>query len=358
MQSDIIGRKFNEIDTPALLLDMNAAERNINKMARFFADKKCKLRPHVKTHKLPLIGQMQIAAGAIGITCATLDEAEAFVKAGIKEVLIANQIIGKEKIKKLLNLAAQSNLIVCVDDYTNAENISNEARDSGIKISVLVEVNVGLNRGGVLPGSDTLNFVKRISKLININFVGLMGYEGGLFIKDPEEKKKRCAHSNEMLAETSKLVEKNGFNIQIVSAGGTNTYYQTGIFPGITEIQPGSYVTMDEHNRLFGSDFEQALTVLTTVISKPERNRIIVDAGRKSISIDEGLPVTLDRLIKITKLSEEHGHLEMSDKDITLAIGDKLQLIPGHGCTTIPLYSNYALIRNGIVENNAEICRR
>lgn len=358
MQKEIIGRHYNDIDTPALLLDMNAVERNINKMADFFVDKKCKLRPHVKTHKLPLIGKMQVSSGAIGVTCATLDEAEAFIDIGIKEILIANQIVGGEKIKRMVKLAAKSDLIVCVDDISNAENISNEAKESGCKISVLVEVNVGLNRCGVLPGKDTLNLVNRLSELEFIEFIGLMGYEGGLFINDPEEKKKRCAHSNELLVETSKLVEKNGFNVRIVSAGGSNTYYQTGVFPGITEIQPGSYVTMDEHNSMAGLDFEQAVTVLATIISKPESNRIIVDAGRKALSVDEGLPVALNKSIKVTKLSEEHGHLEACYGNISLSVGDKIQLVPSHGCTTIPLYNNYVLTRNGIVEGNEKLFRR
>ncbi len=358
MFEEMIGRHKTEIDTPALLLDMNAAEGNIKKMAAFFSGKTCKLRPHVKTHKLPLIAHKQIEAGAIGITCAKLGEAKIFFEAGIKSVLIANEIVGKTKIRRLVNLSSCGDLTVCVDNENNAWDISEAAREMGRRINVLVEVNVGLNRCGVLPGKEALGLVQKIASLKNLVFRGIMGYEGAVFVLDPEEKKKQCSECNRLLVETKRLIEKEGFPVEIVTAGGSNTHHLTGIYPGITDIQVGSYVTMDRHNKYYGLDFEQAISVLTTVISRPEKGRAVTDAGMKSLSTDEGLPTCIVPGIAVSKLNEEHGHLRFEDPDHPLKVGDKIEILPSHGCTTIPLYDRYFILRGDYVESVAEIYAR
>ncbi len=355
---NLIGKHKSEIDTPALLIYMDVVEKNISRMANFFKNKECKLRPHMKTHKLPIIAQKQIEAGAIGVTCAKLSEAKLFFESGIKKILISNEIVGETKIQRLVNLSRYGDLIVCIDNYENAKNISDAATRIGIKINVLVEVNVGLNRCGVMPGKPALGLVQKIDGLKNIIFRGLMGYEGGLFIHDIDEKKRKCRESNNLLVETKKLIEENGFPVKIVTAGGSNTYKLTGTYPGITDIQVGSYVTMDEHNRSFGLDFDQAITVITTVISKPERTRAVIDAGKKSISVDEGLPVCKDKGISIFKLNEEHGHLSIKNQDAKISVGDKIEIIPQHGCTTISLYDSYMIIRDDHVESVADIYAR
>jgi D-serine deaminase-like pyridoxal phosphate-dependent protein len=355
---DLIGRHKSEIDTPALLLYMDAVERNIAKMADIFSDKECKLRPHIKTHKLPMIAHKQIEAGAIGITCAKLGEARVFFESGIKDILIANEIVGDIKIQRLVNLSGYGDLIVCVDHFENARDISEAAGKVGRKINVLVEVNVGLNRCGVRPGKPTLNLVQRITRLKNLVFRGVMGYEGGLFIKDVEQKKKQCEECNRLLVETRELIEKNGFPVEIVSAGGTNTFYLTGLYPGITDVQVGSYVTMDAHNTYHGVDFEQGITVLTTVISRLERERAVTDAGKKSLSTDEGLPTCKEPGITVSALNEEHGHLRIESPDHDLSVGDKIEIVPSHGCTTIPLHDHYVVIRNDYVESVVEIRAR
>ncbi len=354
----MIGRHKTEIVTPALLLYMDAVERNIAKMAAFFSGRSCKLRPHMKTHKLPLIAQKQIESGAIGITCAKLGEAKIFLESGIKNILIANEVVAQEKIRAMVNLSHYGELIVCVDHLQNAEEISEAAKRIGRKMDVLVEVNVGLNRCGVMPGKPALEFVEKVTKLKNLVFRGLMGYEGGLFVADLEEKKKRCMECNRLLVETKDLVEKNGFPVEIVTGGGSNTFNLTGLYPGVTDIQVGSYVTMDSHNRFYGLDFEQAIAVLTTVISRPEKGRAVTDAGMKSLSTDEGLPLCKTHGILVSSLNEEHGHLRIEDPDHDLSVGDKLEIIPSHGCTTIPLHDQYILIRNDHVESVVEIRAR
>jgi D-serine deaminase-like pyridoxal phosphate-dependent protein len=358
MFQNIIGHPKSEIDTPALLLDMGAVERNIAKMAGYFSDKSCKLRPHIKTHKLPLIARKQVEAGAIGITCAKLGEAQIFLEAGIKDVLIANEIVGVTKIQRLVNLSAYGNLICAVDHFENARDISEAAGRIGRKVNVLVEVNVGLNRCGVVPGKPALELAEKVLELKNLIFRGLMGYEGGLFIKDLEEKKNQCTQRNRLLAETKDLLVKNGIPVEIATAGGSNTFNLTGIYPGITDIQVGSYVTMDTHNHYYGLDFEQAVTVLTTVISRPEKGRAVTDAGLKSLSADEGLPVCKEAGVSVFRLNEEHGHLKIENPDHDLKAGDKIEIIPSHGCTTIPFYERYFIIRNGYVESVAEIYAR
>jgi D-serine deaminase-like pyridoxal phosphate-dependent protein len=355
---DTIGRHKTEVDTPALLLDLDAVERNIVAMARYFEDKPCKLRPHVKTHKLPWIAHKQIDAGAIGITCAKLSEAKIFLEAGVKNVLIANEVVGNAKIERLVHLSGLGHLMVCVDQFENADAISEAAIEAGRKIEVLVEVDVGLSRCGVKPGKAALELVGKIGQLKGLRFQGIMGYEGGMFVSDLEEKKGKCTECNRLLVETKDMIEKDGFPVEIVSGGGSNTFNLTGFYPGITDIQVGSYVTMDSHNRYYGLEFEQAVTVLTTLISCPERGRAVIDAGKKSLSSDEGLPECKERGLSIFKLNEEHGHVAIDNPDRSLAVGDKIEIIPSHGCTTIPLYDCYVGVRNDVVESVLEIRAR
>ena len=355
---DLIGRHKTKVDTPALLLNIGAVERNIQKMAQFFADKPCQLRPHAKTHKLPLIAHKQIEAGAIGITCAKLYEAKVFLESGIKSVLIANQVVGARQIDWLVNLSSLGELMVCIDSVDNARQISKAAEQRHRKIDYLLEINVGLNRCGVEPKEKALAMLKRINKFKYLRFRGLMGYEGGMFVQNDEEKIKKCRQSNQLLVETREIIDRAGFPVQIVSAGGSNTYNLTGVFPGITEIQVGSYATMDYHNSCFGLEFEQAITVLASIISRPEKSRAIMDTGKKSLSTDEGLPVCILPGIRISNLNEEHGHLELENDAPELKVGDKIEIIPSHGCTTIPYFNHYFLTRSDMVESIVEIPTR
>jgi D-serine deaminase-like pyridoxal phosphate-dependent protein len=245
-----------------------------------------------------------------------------------------------------------------VDDPANARDISRAAVRAGTRVNVLVEVNVGLDRCGVLPGNPALELVRSLSSLEGLVFRGIMGYEGGLFTHDQAEKERRCAEANRLLVETAHLLERGGHPPGIVTAGGSNTFGLTGTCPGITDVQVGSYVTMDLHNRAFGIDFEQAVTVLATVISRPERHRAVTDAGKKSVSTDEGLPACTRPGVSVSRLNEEHGILAVEDGAGALAVGDTIELIPAHGCTTIPLYDHYVALRDGIVEGVLPILSR
>jgi D-serine deaminase-like pyridoxal phosphate-dependent protein len=359
-RSEDIGKHKLELTTPCLLMDIDAIDRNIQKMSLFFSSRPCKLRPHAKTHKSPFIAHRQIQAGAIGITCAKLQDAKAFVEAGVDNILIANEVVGREKLHDLIDLATKTQIIVCVDNLQNAKDLSEVAINKGIKIDVLIEVDVGLKRCGLEPGLPTLQFLQRTLDLPGINFKGLMGYEGALFFLAGEEKVRECQKRNQLLINTKSLIEADGIRVEIVSAGGSNTYKITGNCEDVTEIQPGSYVTMDDWNCTHDIDFEPAITVLASVVSRPTKDRAIIDAGLKAISMDHGMPKVMNlRGATLTELNEEHGRLVLDDdsRDI-IKVGDRLEIMPTHGCTTIPLYDNYITIKDDVVVDKLEIISR
>ena len=344
------GTHYLELDTPALLLDLDAFEHNLNKMAQFFADKPASLRPHAKTHKCPEIARRQVQAGAIGITCAKVGEAEVLVEAGIEDILIANQVVGEFKIARLTDLAAHAELMVAVDDPANVTALSRACQAKGISLRVLVEVDIGMHRCGAQPGAPTLGLAQQVADSPGLRLAGLMGYEGHLVsIVDPEERRTRVLQALVPLQETRDLLEENGLPVEIVSGGGTGTYDVSGTYPPMTEIEAGSYVLMDASYSAVRPEFETALTILSSVISRPTPERVVTDAGMKAISTDHGLPVPIEIPgASIRRLSEEHGLLELADPGaVQLRPGDKVRLIPGHCCTSANLYDHLHVIRDG-----------
>ena len=357
MERYIVGEKIKEIETPALLLDLDKVEYNINKMANFVKEKKMLIRPHFKTHKSPFLSHLQIKAGANGVTCQKLSEAEVLAKSGIRDILITNEIVGDQKIRRLVNLAAYTDLKVSIENFRNAEDISRYALEKGVVVNYLVELNIGMNRCGVDPGEPAVKLVQKINKLQGLKFLGIMAYEGHtVFIKSYEERKTETIKALKKVSETKRMLKKNGINCEIVSCGSTGTYMITGTYPDVTEIESGSYLTMDMKYHAIegvGGTFKTALSLLVTVISIPSDNRIILDAGMKAISKDMGMPLLKEKIegFELYKLAEEHGYAEglKSVKNI-FSIGQKIELLPSHGCTTINLHDVYYGIRSGIVE--------
>ncbi len=342
----------SDIDTPALCLDIEAVDRNIRRMADFVAGTPVRLRPHAKTHKCPMVARMQLAAGAIGITCAKLGEAEVMVAGGIEDILIANQVVGAAKITRLVNLAAESRVMVAVDAAANAGDLDAAAQAKGVRQRVLIEVDTGMHRCGTQPGQPTLDLARQLVTMPGLALEGIMGYEGHtVFVKDVAERRQKTEASVKQLTDTADLLRRDGIPVDIVSGGGTGTYFITGCYPGITEIQVGSYATMDsQYGREVGIDFEYGLTVLCTVISAPDPQRAEVDAGLKGVTRDFGLPIVLDPPgWELTGLAEEHGHLKRLDGP-PLKPGDKVKIVPNHGCTTINLYDQYHVIRRDMLE--------
>jgi len=348
-----IGMVREDVDTPVLLLDLDIMEQNIAAMADLVRRSPVALRPHAKTHKTPIIAHKQLAAGAIGITCAKLGEAEVMVAGGVRDVLIANQIVGRRKIERLVSLARHADLIVAVDDARNVDALSQATQAAGASLRVLVEVNVGMHRCGVEPGQPALDLAQKVDQAPHLTFAGLMGYEGHLvFVPSLEERVHRVRNDLQALIDTVEFVESNGLPVETVSSGGTGTAMITSTLPRITEIQAGSYVFMDgRYQTIEGVEFVCALSLLTTVVSRPAPDRIIIDAGMKTISHEFGLPRFKERDdLELLGLSEEHGTVRLADPSIQLQPRDKLELTPSHGDTTLNIHDAYYCLRNGRVE--------
>jgi D-serine deaminase-like pyridoxal phosphate-dependent protein len=352
MRAILIGMNLADIDTPALCLDIEVVEANIKRMADYFRDSPVRLRPHSKTHKSPTLAHMQLEAGAIGITCAKLGEAEVMVAAGVKDVLIANQIVGPSKIARLVNLAAYSEVMVAVDDAANVADLNAAAEAKGVRLRTLIEVDIGMGRCGVSPGQSVLDLARVILASPGLRFEGLMGYEGhAIFTEDIDERTTKTEESLKLLTDSAELLRQEGIPVRIVSGGGTGTYFITGAYPGITELQVGSYISMDSQYRdLPGVDFDCGLTLLATVISTRGQDHAITDAGMKALTDDFGLPVVIDPPgWQLTGLAEEHGFLKRIGGP-PLNPGDKVTIVPNHGCTTINLHDQYHVIRRGVLE--------
>jgi D-serine deaminase-like pyridoxal phosphate-dependent protein len=354
MRGISIGMNVADIDTPALCLDIEVVEANIKRMADYFSASSVsvRLRPHSKTHKSPTLAHMQLEAGAIGITCAKLGEAEVMAEAGIKDILIANQIVGPSKIARLVNLAAHTEVMVAVDDARNVADLDAAALAKGIRLRTLIEVDIGMQRCGVAPGQPVLELANKIVAAPGLRFEGLMGYEGHtIFTEDIEERREKTDASLKLLTNSADLLRREGIPVSIVSSGGTGTYFITGVCPGITELQVGSYITMDgQYRDLPGVDFDCGLTLLATVISTRGDDLAITDAGMKALTHDFGLPVVIDPPgWHLTNLAEEHGFLKRVDGP-GLKPGDKVTIMPNHGCTTINLHDYYYVVRRDILE--------
>jgi D-serine deaminase-like pyridoxal phosphate-dependent protein len=345
------GTKIEDLDTPVLLLDLDILESNIKKMAEFFRNKPVRLRPHIKTHKTPIIAHKQVAAGADGIACQKLTEAEVMVESGIRDVFVTNQVVGWNKALRLARLAHHSKISVIVDDAMNVRQLSQAASQVGVTLNVLVEVNVGMNRCGVPPGKPAVTLAKEIVNAHGLKFQGILGYEGHCVLLDDYAKKKQlCLEALAKDVETKQLLIDSGLDVEKVCAGGTSTYDITGLYPGITEIHPGTYATMDLKFKNMGMPFDCAVTLLTSVISTPTTGRATIDAGMKAISQEFGIPKVDRSDTKLVHLYEEHGLLELGESAKPLHPADKVQLVPTHGCTTINLHDKFHCTRRGYLE--------
>jgi D-serine deaminase-like pyridoxal phosphate-dependent protein len=342
-----------EVDTPALLLDAAALKANIDRMAAFFANRPCGLRPHFKSHKCTRIAQLQLQAGAVGITCAKLGEAEVLADAGIREILIANQIVGRTKIARLVELAKRAAPMVAVDSEENVRMLSKFAATAQVEIRVLVEVNIGLNRCGVQAGAPALALARLIVSLPGIKFEGLQGYEGHLVdLRSETERAEKTRAALGPLVETRRLIESAGIPVNIVTGGGTGTYTMTGDFPGVDEVQAGSYAAMDWYYSDIRPEFQQAMSILATVISRPTPEKAVIDVGRKGIGGEFGPPrvKSIPGASVSSFGSEEHTSISLPPGS-RVAVGDQLEIIPSHGCTTSNLYREFLVYRNGVVED-------
>jgi len=352
MSGNRLGMKKEELDTPALCLDIENVEKNLKYMADFFSEIPASLRPHFKTHKSPILAWKQLEAGAVGITCAKLGEAEILAQAGIKDILIANQIVEPLKIERLVHLAAYTDVMVAVDSVDNVHKLNIAASEKGVGLRVLIEIDIGMERCGVAPGENALSLVHETISCSSLRFEGIMGYEGhAVMISDPVERKRAAEKAMALLVSTSNMIKKSGTPVRIVSGGGTGTYALSGKYPGVTEIQAGSYLTMDSKYRenVGIKELYYALTLMTTVIHI-NGNQAVTDAGMKSLSSDFGMPIMINPAgWEVSNLAEEHGFIKQSGGS-RLRVGDKVEVVPSHGCTTINLHDVFHVVRNGKLE--------
>jgi D-serine deaminase-like pyridoxal phosphate-dependent protein len=348
--------RIHEIDTPALLVDLDAMESNLHRMSAFFRDQPTKLRPHLKNHKVPLLAWKQLEAGAIGMTCATLREAEILVDHGVRSILIANEIAGESKIKWFADLSRHADVMVAVDDQRVVSDIACVARKQGKPLSVLVDINVGLNRCGVQPGESACRLAKSAVEK-GLRFRGLMGYEGHLQVLPPSDERDQRVHAvAKSLVDSRVLIEREDIPVEIVSTGGTGTYYVGGAFQGVTEIQAGSYLLMDTLYANRASPFTRTLTLLASVISQPEPHRAVIDCGMKELSAERGLSIVKDiQGVELKALHAEHGLLEVQNPTARLEIGQKIELWVHYSDATVNLHHRMYGVRGGEVEDTFRI---
>jgi 3-hydroxy-D-aspartate aldolase len=350
-----VGMSAAGIDTPALVVDLDAYERNLDRMARSVAGQPVRLRPHAKTHKCPVVALHQVARGAVGVCCQKVSEAEAMVYGGVRNVLVSNEIVGPTKIARLVGLAKQAEVTVCVDDPANVRDLDEAARAFGIRLPVLVEVNVGMNRCGVEPGEPALALARLVAARNGLRFAGLQAYHGrAQHIQELVKRREVMEVAIGKVRETVELLSRHGLRCDIVSGAGTGTYRFEAASGVYTEIQAGSYIFMDvDYKRVegFPNEFENALFVLAAVVSRAAPERAVVDAGLKALAVDSGMPVVRGRPdLEFQRASDEHGLLLARDPAAPLRVGDKLWLIPGHCDPTINLYDWYVGVRGDRVE--------
>jgi D-serine deaminase-like pyridoxal phosphate-dependent protein len=328
-----------EIPTPALIVDAAALDRNIARMARFFAEGACRLRPHVKAHKTPAIARRQLAAGSCtGLTCATVLEAEA-VAGFCDDILIANEIVTADKCGRAAALAASRRVTVAVDSTEGLDALAAAARGAGVTLGVLVDLNVGQMRCGVPPGEAALALATRAARTPGIVLRGVMGYEGHVQpVRERAEREAQARRAMQGLVDTAAQLRGAGLPCEIVSAGGTGTFDISGRVPGVTEIQAGSYALMDTDYGDVGVPFEQAFFVLGTIVSRPALDRCVADAGHKSTTKDHGLPrVHGIEGATVTSLNDEHATMAIPAA-ATIRIGDRIRLVPSHTDPTMNLH--------------------
>jgi D-serine deaminase-like pyridoxal phosphate-dependent protein len=341
----------SHIKTPALVVDMDAMEANLKTMAAFFAEGPTRLRPHYKNHKCVALARRQLAAGAVGITCATLGEAEALARNGIGSILVANEIAGAIAIERLVQISRLTDIMVGVDNERTIAALSAASARAKVPLNVVVDVNTGMGRCGALPGEPVLALVK-LAVAQGLRLRGLIGYEGHCVRLPPGPAKVEAAQQAVgKLVDSANLIRAHGLTVEIVSCGGTGTYAISGRFPGITEIQGGSYLLWDTDYQTVCPDFKLALSVLGTVISRSGNERLILDIGLKEISGERGVPLLKNADgARLRKLNAEHAIVDIIDPDFPAQVGDQLEIWAHYSDATVNLHRHMFGLRAGRVE--------
>jgi D-serine deaminase-like pyridoxal phosphate-dependent protein len=345
-----------DVDTPALLLDLDAFERNLRTMTGAVRPLGVRLRPHAKSHKCAEIAKRQIAAGAVGVCVQKTAEAEALVAGGVQDVLIANEVVGRGKLDRVAQLGKRAQIGVCVDDAGIVADLDDAARAAGVRLDVYVEVNVGANRCGVEPGEPALRLAQIVSVSGNLRLAGLQAYHGAAqHLRAVGERQRAIAQAVEKAKRTRTLIENEGIGCVIVTGAGTGTFLYEGASGVYNELQPGSYVFMDADYNRNGWDgfprFEQSLFLWATAMSVPSPERVVLDVGLKAHSFDSGNPVVVGWPgVEYARPSDEHGVLTVAPGARAPRLGDKLRLVPGHCDPTVNLHDWLVCYRGDRIE--------
>ena len=348
------GMREDEVDTPALIIDLDAFEHNLDTMAGFLAGSSVKLRAHAKTHKSPVIAQLQMARGAIGQCCQKVGEAEVLAWGGIPDVMVTNQVVGARKLARLAALAKISKISVCVDDPAQVAAIEEAAEAAGVRIPVLVEIDVGGKRCGVEAGPPAVALAEVIAASKHLSFHGIQAYHGSAqHIRDPEQRAQAIGGAIDASRRTVEQLRQRGLDCPVVGGAGSGSFRHELASGVYTELQAGSYAFMDADyaRNAEPPPFRHALFVLATVMSASSPHVSVVDAGHKAMPTDSGYPLVLNRPgVSYVGASDEHGKLTVEDPDLRPRLGEKLRLIPGHCDPTVDRYDWYVGVRRGRVE--------
>jgi D-serine deaminase-like pyridoxal phosphate-dependent protein len=353
-QANMVGYPVGDLDTPILVVDLDRLERNIARMRRIIiTEAGINWRPHTKGIKTTALAHKLLQAGAIGVTCAKLGEAEVMAAAGIRDILIANQVVGSAKIARLVHLLRHADIIVAVDCEDHVKALDAAAQAAGTPLRVVIEVNMGINRAGVEPGAPVVHLARGVAGCRGLRFAGIMGWEGQTAgIRDPEEKRRAIQAAVGGFTASADLCRAAGLPVEIVSCGGTGTYWITAKLAGVTEVQAGGGIFCDIHYRTdYGVEHEYALTILTTVISRPTPTRIICDAGWKSMGRHPNLPEPLGvGEVKSLTLSAEHATIELGTPRSLPRVGDRVEFVAGYSDSTVFLHDHLYGVRNDHLE--------
>ena len=358
----------DELDTPSLVVDEETLRRNIDEMAVFARDHGVAVRPHLKTHKTVEIARLQRAAGATGFTCAKLGEAEALADSGVlDDVLLAYQIVGERKLRRLLALMERARVAVAVDGVEGAELMASACRDAGRVLDVMIEVNTGLDRAGVLPGEPALALAREIGQMRGLRLRGVLTHEGHVArAANADELGPIARQAGEDLVRTADLLRSSGIAVETVSVGSTPAAWYTPTVPGITEMRPGTYVFNDNSAFRFGRMGPEgcSLRILSTVISRPAPDRAVIDAGSKTLAMDppqgrSGFGYVVEYPdATIVRVSEEHGVVELPPSARGLRVGERVHVIPNHVCPTVNLQDELFVVRDGELVDRWEVVAR
>lgn len=368
-RGDVKGKlSVEDLPTPALLLDLDGLDGNIAKMASHCKSRSRALRPHGKTHKCPDIARRLVAAGAVGACAAKLSEAEAFARSGVRGLLITTAVIGPHKVERAVRLASsRPETMFCVDNAQNVQDLNDAARAGKLRLNVAIDLNVA-GRTGIAPGKSALSLAQTIDSLPNVKLAALQAYAGHASHKNGFEARQQLSReAMQPAVETRNLLERSGIECPILTGGSTGTYNIDSEIDGITELQPGSFLFMDmDYNRIGGKDgpvyrdFQNSLTVLTTVVSKPTDMDAVVDGGLKAFSTDRAFTPEASRIwkkspaaisgITFTWGGDEHGKLNLAKATAPVSLGDRIEFIVPHCDPTVNLYDRIYCVRGDQVE--------